>query len=62
MNVKRFTARTTREALRMVREALGDEAVVLSTKPSAGGVEVLAMAPETMGQLESAAAASALQA
>ena len=61
MNVKRFTARTTREALRLVREALGDEAVVLSTKPSAGGVEVLAMAPETMGQLESAAAASALQ-
>ena len=62
MNVKRFTARTTREALRLVREALGDEAVVLSTKPSVGGVEVLAMAPETMGQLESAAAASALQA
>jgi len=62
MNVKRFTARTTREALRLVREALGDEAVVLSTKPSAGGVEVLAMAPETIGQLESAAAASALQA
>ena len=40
MNVKRFTARTSREALRLVREALGDDAVVLSTKPAAGGVEV----------------------
>ena len=58
MNVKRFTARTTRDALRLVREALGDEAVVLSTKPSAGGVEVLAMAPEGLGQLESAAHAT----
>ena len=33
MNVKRFTARNSREALRLVREALGDDAVILSTKP-----------------------------
>ena len=33
MNVKRFTARNSREALRLVREALGDDAIVLSTKP-----------------------------
>ena len=52
MNVKRFTAKTSREALRLVREALGDDAVVLSTKPSAGGVEVLAMAPEGLQQFE----------
>ena len=52
MNVKRFTARTSREALRLVREALGDDAVVVSTKPSAGGVEVVAMPPETIGRLE----------
>ena len=52
MNVKRFTARTSREALRLVREALGDDAVVLSTKPSAGGVEVIAMPPESIGRLE----------
>ena len=52
MNVKRFTARTSREALRLVREALGDDAVVLSTKPSAGGVEVVAMPPESIGRLE----------
>ena len=31
MNVKRFTARTAREALAQVREALGEDAVVLST-------------------------------
>ena len=35
MNVKRFTARNSREALRLVREALGDDAIVLSTKPAA---------------------------
>ena len=27
MNVKRFTARNSREALRLVREALGDDAM-----------------------------------
>src|SRR5437899_3202906 len=56
MNVKRFTARTSRDALSLVRQALGDDAVVLSTKPSAGGVEVLAMAPEGMHQVERLAA------
>ena len=48
MNVRRFTARTSRDALRLVRQAFGDDAVVLSTSPCADGVEVLAMAPEGM--------------
>jgi flagellar biosynthesis protein FlhA len=52
MNVKRFTARTSREALALVRQAFGDDAVVMSTRPCAEGVEVLAMAPESMQQLE----------
>ena len=52
MNIKRYTARTAREALVLVREALGDDAVVLSTKPCADGVEVLAMAPEGMAQIQ----------
>ena len=56
MNVRRFTARTSREALRQVREALGEDAVVLSTKPAGAGVEVLAMAPEGMRQVEQLAA------
>ena len=52
MNVKRFTARNSREALRLVREALGDDAIVLSTKPAATGVEVMAMAPDSLRQFE----------
>ncbi len=52
MNLKRFTARTSREALALVKAAFGDDAVVMSTKPSAEGVEVLAMAPESLQQLE----------
>jgi flagellar biosynthesis protein FlhF len=52
MNVKRFTARTSREAFALVRQAFGEDAVVLSTKPSPEGVEVLAMAPDSMAQIE----------
>ena len=52
MNLKRFTARTTRDALALVRQAFGDEAVVMSTRPCPEGVEVLAMAPESLQQLE----------
>ena len=48
MNVKRFTARTSRDALGLVKEALGQEAMVLSTRPCADGVEVLAMAPDAL--------------
>jgi flagellar biosynthesis protein FlhF len=58
MNLKRFTARTSREALAMVRATFGDEAVVMSTKPCAEGVEVLAMAPESLEQLERLGAAA----
>jgi len=60
MNVKRFTAKTSREALAMVRNALGEDAVVLSTRPGADGVEVLAMAPDGMQVLEQAASRSSL--
>ncbi len=59
MNVKRFTGRTSREALMLVRQAFGNDAVVVSTKPCAEGVEVLAMAPESVQQLERVAAAPA---
>ena len=52
MNVKRFTARTSRDALALVRQAFCDDAVVMSTRPCAEGVEVLAMAPESVQQLE----------
>lgn len=59
MNVKRFTARTSRDALNLVRQAFGDDAVVLSTKPCAEGVEVMAMAPESVAQIERVAAPAA---
>jgi flagellar biosynthesis protein FlhF len=52
MNVKRFTGRTSKDALALVRQAFGDDAVVMSTRPCAEGVEVLAMAPESVQQLE----------
>src|SRR5689334_16229446 len=58
MNVKRFTAKTSRDALALVKQALGDDAVVLSTRPSAEGVEVLAMAPDGLQQIEKAAASA----
>jgi flagellar biosynthesis protein FlhF len=52
MNVRRFSARTTREALAQVRQTLGDDAVVLSTRPATDGVEVLAMAGDSLGAIE----------
>jgi flagellar biosynthesis protein FlhF len=57
MNLKRFTAKSSRDALAMVRAAFGDDAVVMSTKPCAEGVEVLAMAPESVQQIERVGAA-----
>lgn len=58
MNCKRFTAKTSRDALSLVKQALGADAVVLSTKPCPEGVEVLAMAPESMAQIEKIAASA----
>lgn len=52
MNVRKFTARSSREALALVKQAFGADAVVLSNKTVPEGVEVLAMAPEGMGQIE----------
>ncbi|TFW32062.1 flagellar biosynthesis protein FlhF [Massilia horti] len=43
MNVKKFTAETSRDALRKVREALGPDAVILSNRPVGGVVEILAI-------------------
>ena len=43
MNVKKFTAATSRDALRKVREALGPDAVILSNRPVDGVVEILAL-------------------
>jgi flagellar biosynthesis protein FlhF len=58
MNVKRFAARTSRDALALVRQAFGVDAVVLSTKPCPEGIEVLAMAPDSVANLERMSAAA----
>ncbi len=51
MNVRKFQAPTPREALRAVRAALGDEAIVLSSRSVGGGTELLAMAPADIDAL-----------
>ncbi len=53
MNVKKFTAPTSREALRKVREALGPDAVILSNRPMDGVVEILALANDDAASLAS---------
>jgi len=55
MQVMRFAACSAREALAQLRQALGEDAVVLSTRPCAEGVEVLALEPEGMVRIEQAA-------
>ncbi|MYN41782.1 flagellar biosynthesis protein FlhF [Duganella sp. FT109W] len=51
MNVKKFTAPTSREALRKVRESLGPDAVILSNRQSDGIVEILALANDDAASL-----------
>ena len=58
MNVKRFIARSSREALNQVRMAFGADAVVLSNRPCEHGVEVLAMAPGAIAQIQKVADAT----
>lgn len=48
MNVRKFTANTSREALRLLREALGADAVILSNRNVNGKVEIMAMADEVI--------------
>lgn len=51
MNIKHFTAPTSRDALRKVRELLGPDAVILSNRAVDGGVEILALAGEDIASL-----------
>ncbi|HEX4917755.1 MAG TPA: flagellar biosynthesis protein FlhF [Limnobacter sp.] len=44
MKLKKFTAPSTREALQQLRAELGEDAIILSTKQTAAGTEVLAAA------------------
>lgn len=51
MNVKKFLAATSREAYRLVREALGADAVILSNRKLGSSIEILALASEDMSAL-----------
>jgi flagellar biosynthesis protein FlhF len=55
MNVKKFTAPTSREALRKVREALGPDAVILSNRAVDGETEILALASDDVASIASPA-------
>jgi flagellar biosynthesis protein FlhF len=52
MNVKRFVGKTSGEAMRKLREALGPDALVLANRPCAEGIELLAAAPGGLGGLD----------
>jgi len=48
MNIKRFFGKNSREALSMVRKALGEDAVIISNRASNGGNEILAVSEADM--------------
>ncbi|THG73696.1 flagellar biosynthesis protein FlhF, partial [Pseudomonas sp. A-1] len=61
MSVRRFVGANSREAMRQVRAALGEDALILSNRTTAEGVEILAMADDEHQRLvpEPGAVASA---
>jgi flagellar biosynthesis protein FlhF len=56
MNVMRFVGRTSGEAMRKLRDALGPDALVLANRPCPEGVELLAAAPGALGAIDAAPA------
>ncbi|MBA3058154.1 MAG: flagellar biosynthesis protein FlhF [Gammaproteobacteria bacterium] len=54
MNIQRFNAPTAREALAKARHAFGDGTLILSNRPTANGVEVVATAEDTLAALDTA--------
>ncbi|WPB57750.1 flagellar biosynthesis protein FlhF [Xylophilus sp. GOD-11R] len=59
MNIRRFTAATAREALAKARAAFGEGTLILSNRPVANGVEVVATAEESLSDLQDGAPAAA---
>ena len=52
MNIQRFTAPTAREALAKARLAFGEGTLILSNRPTADGVEVVATGEDTLAALD----------
>lgn len=46
MQIRKFFGANTREVLREVRDALGSNALILSNRQVAGGIEIMAMAED----------------
>lgn len=57
MNIQRFLAATSREAMSKARAAFGDSAVILSSRATAGGFEVVATTEENLATLPTGAQA-----
>jgi flagellar biosynthesis protein FlhF len=51
MNVRKFIANDARMALKKVKETLGDDAVILSNRAVAAGVEIMAVAARDMAMI-----------
>ena len=51
MSVRKFIAPTARQALRQIRNELGEDAVILSNRSTEQGVEILAVANEDIAQM-----------
>jgi flagellar biosynthesis protein FlhF len=59
MNIQRFTAPTSREAMAKARNTFGDSAVILSTRSTDDGFEVMAAAEESLTSMANNAQAQA---
>ncbi|MEY4863988.1 MAG: hypothetical protein RLZ51_2083 [Pseudomonadota bacterium] len=51
MNVKRYTGKTTRDAMSLLREELGSDALILANRPCPEGVEILATTADATSKL-----------
>lgn len=58
MSVRRFVGASSREVMRQVRDALGDDALIVANRRTESGVEILAMADSAVDGLAPSAAQS----
>lgn len=58
MNIQRFVAPTSREALAQARMAFGEGTLILSNRPTENGVEVVATGEDTLATLDRDAASA----
>ena len=57
MKPQRFYGATSREVLRKVKEALGDDALIVSNRAAGEGIEITALSAAALGAVERAAPA-----